>query len=130
MPGALLPEKVRESRCPGNPAFESGGTIGELVTAGLLHPTGREIFRDRDGIDDLGKDLELRRHQAEAIAIAARREFYVLTTWTGSGKSLSDVVPIVDRVLQEGSGRGVRAIVVYPMNALANSQPVGAVAWG
>lgn len=32
------------------------------------------------------------------------------------------IVPIVDRVLREGSGRGVRAIVVYPMNALANSQ--------
>ena len=32
------------------------------------------------------------------------------------------IVPIVDRVLCEGSGNGVRAIVVYPMNALANSQ--------
>ena len=31
-------------------------------------------------------------------------------------------MPIVDRVLREGSGKGVRAIVVYPMNALANSQ--------
>ena len=32
------------------------------------------------------------------------------------------IVPIVDRVLREGSGKGVRAIIVYPMNALANSQ--------
>ncbi|HEX2301754.1 MAG TPA: DEAD/DEAH box helicase, partial [Pseudonocardiaceae bacterium] len=32
------------------------------------------------------------------------------------------IVPIVDRVLREGSGRGIKAIVVYPMNALANSQ--------
>ena len=32
------------------------------------------------------------------------------------------IVPIVDRVLRDGSGKGVRAIVVYPMNALANSQ--------
>jgi cold shock CspA family protein len=28
----------------------------------------------------------------------------------------------VDRVLREGSGKGIKAIVVYPMNALANSQ--------
>jgi ATP-dependent helicase YprA (DUF1998 family) len=35
---------------------------------------------------------------------------------------MSYIVPIVDRVLRDGSGRGVRAIVVYPMNALANSQ--------
>ena len=46
----------------------------------------------------------------------------MLTTGTGSGKSMSYIVPIVDRVLRDGSGQGVRAIVVYPMNALANSQ--------
>ncbi len=47
---------------------------------------------------------------------------YVLTTGTGSGKSLSYIVPIVDHVLRTGSGGGVKAVVVYPMNALANSQ--------
>ena len=47
---------------------------------------------------------------------------YVLTTGTGSGKSLAYIVPIVDHVLRRGSGKGVQAIVVYPMNALANSQ--------
>ncbi len=49
----------------------------------------------------------------------------MLTTGTGSGKSLGYIVPIVDRVLDskdEGAGRGVKAIIVYPMNALANSQ--------
>jgi ATP-dependent helicase YprA (DUF1998 family) len=46
----------------------------------------------------------------------------VLTTGTGSGKSLSYIVPIVDRILRQGSGDGIKAIVIYPMNALANSQ--------
>jgi len=46
----------------------------------------------------------------------------VLTTGTGSGKSLSYIVPIVDHVVRRGSGQGIQAIVVYPMNALANSQ--------
>jgi very-short-patch-repair endonuclease len=32
------------------------------------------------------------------------------------------MVPIVDHILCRGSGRGIQAIVVYPMNALANSQ--------
>ena len=32
------------------------------------------------------------------------------------------IVPIVDHVLRRGSGKGIQAIVVYPMNALANSQ--------
>src|SRR4030043_191034 len=38
------------------------------------------------------------------------------------GKSLAYMVPIVDRVLHDGSGKGIRAIIIYPMNALANSQ--------
>ena len=50
----------------------------------------------------------------------------MLTTGTGSGKSLAYIVPIVDRVLrarQAGDRQArVRAIIVYPMNALANSQ--------
>ena len=46
----------------------------------------------------------------------------MLTSGTGSGKSLTYIVPIVDHVLRNGSGRGIQAIGVYPMNALANSQ--------
>ena len=58
----------------------------------------------------------------EAIEAARAGDNYVLTTGTGSGKSLSYIVPIVDQVLREGSGGRIKAIVVYPMNALANSQ--------
>ena len=41
---------------------------------------------------------------------------------TGSGKSLAYIIPVVDHVLRSGSGRGTQAIIIYPMNALANSQ--------
>ena len=105
-----------------NPAFEPGGTVGELVDRGVLHPPAREIFRVRTEQDPVGRELTFHRHQVDAFEVANRRESYVLTTGTGSGKSMAYIVPIVDRVLREGSGKGVRAIVVYPMNALANSQ--------
>ncbi|MGB8021141.1 MAG: DEAD/DEAH box helicase, partial [Candidatus Nanopelagicales bacterium] len=106
-----------------NPSFASGGRIDELVSSGLLDPRCDRIFRSKSGPNDPGAaPLTLHQHQREAIEVAARRESYVLTTGTGSGKSLAYIVPIVDRVLRRGSGRGVQAIVVYPMNALANSQ--------
>ena len=105
-----------------NPSFESGGSIDDLVTEGLLHEECRRIFRIQKSHDSDGKVMRLYRHQVEAIRAARGKNNYVLTTGTGSGKSLAYIVPIVDYVLQHGSGRGIRAVVVYPMNALANSQ--------
>src|SRR5271165_5330599 len=105
-----------------NPAFEPGGTVSELVGRDVLHPAAAEIFRVRTEPTDPGREITFHRHQTDAFEVANRRESYVLTTGTGSGKSMAYIVPIVDRVLREGSGKGVRAIVVYPMNALANSQ--------
>ncbi|MDP7724188.1 DEAD/DEAH box helicase [Mycobacterium sp. TY814] len=105
-----------------NPAFESGGTVGDLVEKDVLHAEAVHIFRARTDQDQTGREIAFHRHQTDAFEIANRRESYVLTTGTGSGKSMSYIVPIVDRVLRDGSGNGVRAIIVYPMNALANSQ--------
>lgn len=103
-----------------NPRFEDGGTVHQLVQRGLLHPECERIFvrNKRDG----GQTLRFHQHQREAIEIAQAGHNYILTTGTGSGKSLAYIVPIVDHVLRRGSGRGIQAIIVYPMNALANSQ--------
>jgi ATP-dependent helicase YprA (DUF1998 family) len=49
----------------------------------------------------------------------------VVTTGTGSGKSLCFFVPVVDaiaRARKAGRPHRTSAIIVYPMNALANSQ--------
>jgi superfamily II DNA/RNA helicase/very-short-patch-repair endonuclease len=108
-----------------NPAFESGGLIDELVDEGVLHEECSKVFRVDKTADagSTGKPLRLHRHQAEAIRKARDGKDYVLTTGTGSGKSLAYIVPIVDHVLRAGGGdRRIKAIVVYPMNALANSQ--------
>ncbi|MBO0823634.1 MAG: DEAD/DEAH box helicase, partial [Actinobacteria bacterium] len=110
-----------------NPNFAPGGTITKLVAAGVLHPDCERIFRLKDEVGGAaGPVLRLHRHQREAVEIARGGHSYVLTTGTGSGKSLTYIIPIVDRVLRakaDGSWRpGIKAIVVYPMNALANSQ--------
>lgn len=105
-----------------NPAFESGGWIDDLASNSTLHQVCASVFRIKN-LDHLhGESMRLHRHQVEAVQTARQRENYVLTTGTGSGKSLAYILPIVDHVLRNGSGNGVQAIVVYPMNALCNSQ--------
>jgi len=114
--GLLWPEPLIQL----NPAYESGEHVSDLVSDGTLHRQCADIFRKPT--DKGAGPLRLYKHQSEAIRIAAGGHNYVLTTGTGSGKSLAFMIPIIDHVLKHGSGRGIRAIIVYPMNALANSQ--------
>jgi ATP-dependent helicase YprA (DUF1998 family)/very-short-patch-repair endonuclease len=115
--GAFWPE----SRIGLNPSFAAGRSIEQLVADGVLHSECERIFRVKE-VDGGSRPLRLHKHQDEAIVAAKTGDPYVLTTGTGSGKSLAYIIPIVDHVLRNGSGGGVKAIVVYPMNALANSQ--------
>jgi ATP-dependent helicase YprA (DUF1998 family)/very-short-patch-repair endonuclease len=116
--GHLWPEPLIQL----NPAFERGDAMEKLVANGALHAECLRIFRKKETPETDEGLLRLHRHQVESIHAARARQNYVLTTGTGSGKSLAYIVPIVDHVLRQGSGRGIQAIVVYPMNALANSQ--------
>lgn len=105
-----------------NPSFRPGKWIDQLVDAGILHEECRRVFRIKKEPAGEGAPLRLHTHQEQAVRIARTGSNYVLTTGTGSGKSLAYIVPIVDAVVRNGSGKGIQAIVVYPMNALANSQ--------
>ena len=105
-----------------NPKFKPGGTIADLVASGTLHSECDRIFRIKSETDPIATDLNLYQHQVTAIETAKSGDPYVLSTGTGSGKSLAYIVPIVDHILRQGPGQGIKAIIVYPMNALANSQ--------
>src|SRR5262245_53813267 len=111
--GLLWPEPLLQL----NPSFEPGKWIDELVADGTLRSECGRIFRTwkaaPPGPGEC-RPLRLYRHQEEAIRAARGGHNYVLTTGTGSGKSLAYIVPIVDHVLRRGPGRGIRAIVVYP----------------
>jgi ATP-dependent helicase YprA (DUF1998 family) len=112
--GALWPDAILQL----NPAYDPGPTLEELSAQGGILKATANFFRGQGG-----KPLRLYRHQQEAIEIARRSESYVVTTGTGSGKSLTYLIPIVDHVLRtQPEKHRVRAIIVYPMNALINSQ--------
>lgn len=116
--GLLWPEPLIQM----NPSFEPGAWIDDLVQEGVIHDECSRVFRIKEIPEDEGKRLRLHRHQSDAIKAAKTGNNYVLTTGTGSGKSLAYIVPIVDHVLRIGSGKGIQAVIVYPMNALCNSQ--------
>ncbi|WP_417040379.1 DEAD/DEAH box helicase [Cylindrospermopsis raciborskii] len=99
-----------------NPKYRPGATVNELVKNGILHPDCTQYFSKN------GHPFNFHYHQKQAFETAKKQEPYVLTTGTGSGKSMTYVVPIFDDLLRHPEIQGVRAILVYPMNALINSQ--------
>lgn len=107
-----------------NPNYQRKGTVQQLAADGLLHKACAELFQVGK-TEGHPEHLHLYAHQLQALAKGQGRQSYVVTTGTGSGKSLSFFIPVIDRILkakdQDQSPR-TRAVVIYPMNALANSQ--------
>lgn len=104
------------------PPFETGDCLAAMIERGILSPH----FACLDS-EKLPLTRPLYLHQQSAIerAVAADRNI-VVATGTGSGKTESFLVPILDHLLRERScgqlGPGVRALLLYPMNALTNDQ--------
>jgi ATP-dependent helicase YprA (DUF1998 family) len=112
--GHLWPEPLVQL----SPSFAMGATVDELARKGVIGEETARIYRASDG-----RPLHLYRHQEEAIRKILTGESVVVTSGTGSGKSLCYFLPIVDSLVRDpGPAGAVAALVVYPMNALVNSQ--------
>ncbi len=99
------------------PDFEKGESLADLHARGRLAPEWSAFAKNAPSV----WTRLLHAHQAEALR---REENYLVATGTGSGKTESFLYPLVDDILARGdlSRPGVRAILVYPLNALANDQ--------
>lgn len=106
--GKLWPEPLLQF----NPTFETAGSVAELTSNGVLH---------RD-IGDIFKGYSLYWHQIRAIELGIQGKDFVVTSGTGSGKSLTYIGSIFHDLLGRPKSPGVTAVIVYPMNALINSQ--------
>lgn len=103
--------------------FQRGDSFADLVREGLLHPETPKCFTRVPG-DRSAEPVALYRHQSDAIRSILGGHNTIVATGTGSGKSFCFGVPIVSEALRmrDKGIRGIKAIIVYPMNALANSQ--------
>ena len=88
------------------------GGLEKLIESKMLHRAIGDIF----------KGYKLYRHQVEAIRLGTSGKDFIVTSGTGSGKSLTYIGSIFHHLLSNPSAKGVTAVVVYPMNALINSQ--------
>jgi len=72
--------------------------------------------------DDLERsEYRLYTHQAKSIIKAKQEENILIATGTGSGKTECFLLPILEDAIKN-PGPGIRSIIIYPMNALANDQ--------
>lgn len=109
--GILCPEPLIQF----NPNFKTEKKLAELCKGNFLHPSLNKIF----------KGYNLYTHQVNALTLGINNKDFVVTSGTGSGKSLTYIGTIFDRILNQKSdsgNKGIKAIIVYPMNALINSQ--------
>lgn len=106
------------------PPYTKDKTVRELVGEGVLCRSMLQLGGgSREKFDP---DRPLYVHQVRAIRKAAEGRNYAVVTGTGSGKTECFLLPILNDILREfevqGPSSGVRAMILYPMNALANDQ--------
>lgn len=97
-----------------NPSFEKSESLENLISEGTLHID----------LPSAVGNYQLFKHQIEAIRFGTSNQDFIVTSGTGSGKSLTFLAVIFNYIFNLGKDKkkGVKAILVYPMNALINSQ--------
>jgi ATP-dependent helicase YprA (DUF1998 family) len=103
------------------PPYRTGATLRDLIDEKILDPAFARLCDQA-----LPLDRPLYWHQEQALRKAAGGRNLVVATGTGSGKTESFLLPVLSALTTEHTtgtlGPGVRALLLYPMNALANDQ--------
>ena len=108
-------------------SYKTGKSLAQMIEEG----EASSLFHSLEGdIPDGEKEIQINRglylHQERALRKTNKGKNLIVTTGTGSGKTECFIIPIINHLLREAEegtlSSGVRAILIYPMNALANDQ--------
>ena len=125
---ALAHKNVRNTKFVKGPFLETtlpfvdGKSLKELADKDLVSTEFRKM-----GKSVHYEDWKLRVHQEAALRhIVEKERNMVVSTGTGSGKTECYLYPIFNEIMREKEAgtldAGVRALLIFPMNALANDQ--------
>ncbi len=97
-----------------NPSYKQGTGVNEMIAKGLPIHEDLQLFFS----------TPFYQHQQEAIELGCQDKEFVVTSGTGSGKSRTFMATAFNYILkhQAETKNKTVAIIVYPMNALINSQ--------
>jgi len=96
-------------------SFRKGPSLRKLGEEGVLHPL----------ISKIAGHENVYGHQDKAIRAIAAGRTTIVSTGTGSGKTECFLYPIISKALalrDSGAPDGISAVILYPMNALAEDQ--------
>lgn len=96
-----------------NKKYESGKNFQEFCIENKLNSNLPNILNFHGS---------LYAHQERAIKSILNEKCTIISTGTGSGKTESFLIPIFNYCLNKKSEKGVKSIIIYPMNALATDQ--------
>ncbi len=106
---------------------DSETTLASLREAGTIEKETAELFARYFGCKE--EEATLYSHQKQAIEdVCSKRMNLVVCSGTGSGKTESFLIPLINSIIKERKEKknsyesGVRAMLLYPMNALVNDQ--------
>ncbi len=104
-------------------SFLKAQTIAQLIDEGILSKEFIKLHSDSFNVHE----RQLYQHQVQAITkVIKQQNNIVVSTGTGSGKTESFLIPILNHLMREKEqgtlSPGVRALLIYPMNALVNDQ--------
>lgn len=105
------------------PPFKTGCYLGDLIEDGLLSNRFNDFIYE---VFHYLRNNPLYLHQEKVIRKVLQGRNVVIASGTASGKTESFIIPIFNYLLREYEQGtltpGVRALLLYPMNALANDQ--------